>query len=143
MSETIKKLDDNALALDDMANAPEVSGDAAKIKKEVVKEPVKEAPQSAVQPLRVVPDDPETDARNTRLLVKTINTIRPLDGDIKAAIEEFGQNLWPLLRMTGIGWRAYTIMVGGLLMAPMVPSSFRIIQALLKKEEKSNDTGNS
>jgi len=136
-----EKFNESQLASEKIASAPEITVDTND--REQVSEQVNEPVATGSEPVRTVPDDPKIDERNTRLLVKNINLIKSLDSDINSAIEEFGANLWPLLRMFGMGWRSYTVLIGGLLAAPLVPSGFKILKALFSKKEKEDANGNS
>lgn len=138
MSERVK-FDDDAAAKGKIATAPDITAgmkEGAKKLNEQVKEEVGNGSDTGCEPVKTVPDDPAIDARNTRLIVKTARSFKELDSDIEQAIGEFGENLWPLLRMAGMGWRTYTVLIGSMLVVPLVPSGFKIIKGMMKKKDK-------
>lgn len=136
MSEERRKFDDEQFAKDKIATSPDVTVDIKDIPKG---QPDKQPVSMGSEPVRIVPDDPETDARNTRLFVNCLEKFSNIDSDTAGAAEDFGQAIWPLLRSVGMGWKLYTGITGVLLLAPVIPSGFKLIKGLFKKKEDQDD----
>lgn len=142
MSERVK-FDDDASAKGKIATSPDITVDAHEMQKQPVKEPAGKPVQANIDPVRAVPDDPETDARNTRLLNKAVERLTGLDDDTRSALNEFGNDLWPLLRACGMGPGLYAGIIGLLVGAPAAVSGFKVLASMFRKKGEENAAGNS
>jgi hypothetical protein len=128
----MNKLDDNAAAMADIANAPEVSGEGAI-------EPRKPLKLKMTGP-ELAAEDTAADERNARLLVTGVGSVmksftgKEMLQDQSEAVSEVASVLFSALRAAAIPRPVYLGLVGLIVAIPVIPPLFRFFTAKPKEE---------
>jgi hypothetical protein len=130
----MNRLDDDAAAINDIVNAPEVSGEGAIEPKKPLNLKITKGP--------VEPSDDPADERNARLFANSVNSVvRSYTGesmvtDQVEALSELATVTLSMLREAAIPRMAYLGVLGLILGIPGIPPIFKFINA--RKKEAQN-----
>lgn len=131
-------LNDDDFAKSDIATAPEITKG-----KEGLSEKKSEPIKSNVY---AMPDDPQADARNARLLSSGLNsaaksiTGQDLRQEQIEAISELAMHGFNSLRSVGLSKGLYTSLLAAIVIIPAIPSLYKVFK---KKGEKDGISSNS
>lgn len=126
-----EKFDDDASTKGKIATSPEITVDREQVDKRA-DSPLKRVVER-VEPLR---DDPEADARYSRMMGRVAHRLG-LGDDFAKEAEGWGGDLFPLLReMLRNKPTIFRLAVGAVIGAPAIIGGLKLLFTFVKKEEK-------